>query len=610
MKLLAIFFLCLPTLALAELRSPKDLVRWKALLHVTNGFLSESSQADGLGFFVAENGKSDYLAEYHKSVELFQKDPLFNCKFPARAKFIAKELGEKKVKLGHCSDYLDFSKRLSAKSISLVFSSYYLNNPSSAFGHTLLRFKKEADVEESEKYQLLDYAANFSANVTTSNALIYAIKGTFGGFHGEFAVMPYFYKIREYNDFESRDLWDYELNITADEIDWVIAHLWEMKQTYFDYYYLSENCSYHILGLLNVANPEWKLLERISSNVPPVDTIKAIARAPGLLKHIGFRPSKRRVLLASYEGLSAKERELFNTFKGEPWEANLSEADIQTQARVLDALIEYFDFQNADAIVSDDKEVLKNRQELLIKRAETGVSTVPLKVAMPKIEAPHQGHETARLGLHMGHSKKGKLTSKLALRPALHDLLDPIAGQNPNAIMEMGHLELRHYNDKAGAKKLYLDRADFIQVLSISPFSTLIPKASWRLRLGSERINDRSCDSCYTPSLDGAYGFAFGKDSVKWGLLLHSEFQAHKELSREGYRVGAGPESFFLLRASADFSLKVFGSYDWWAWSHLERSYEYGAKASWHIGISTSITASHTRLRGENESLIGANFFF
>ncbi len=610
MKLIATLLLCLPALASAELTPPKDLVRWKALLHVTEGFFSERSQADGLGFFVAENGKDDYLVEYKKSLELYQKDPLFNCKFPARAKFIARELGEEQAKTDHCSDYLDFSKRLSAKSISLVFSSYYLNNPSSAFGHTLLRFKKESDVQESEKYQLLDYAANFSANVTTSNALIYAIKGTFGGFRGEFAVMPYFYKIREYNDFESRDLWDYELNITDDQIDWVIAHLWEMKQTYFDYYYLSENCSYHILGLLNVANPEWKLLERISSNVPPVDTIKSVSRAPGLLKHISFRPSKRRVLLASFEGLSSKEQELFNEFKSEPWNAELTSAEVKTQARVLDTLIEYFDFQYADAIVSDDKEILKKRQELLIKRAETGVSTVPVKVDMPEIEAPHQGHETARLGVHVGHSKKGEFTSKLALRPALHDLLDPIPGQNPNAIMEMGNLELRYYNDRAGAKKVYLDRADFIQVLSISPFTTLIPKASWRIRFGSERINDQSCDSCYTPSLDGAYGVAFGRENVKWGLLLHTEFQANKELSREGYRVGAGPESFFLLRVSEKFALKAFASHDWWVWSHLDRTYEYGMRASWHLGINTSITASHTRLRGENESLIGANFFF
>lgn len=580
------------------------------MLHVTDGFFGSSSQADGMNFFVSKNGKDDYLSEYQKSVELYNSDSEFSCKFPARAKFIARELGIKETKVAKCSEYQDFAKKLSAKSISLIFSSYYLNNPSSAFGHTLLRFKKESNVEESEKYQLLDYAANFAANVTTSNALIYAIKGTIGGFHGEFAVMPYFYKIREYNDFESRDLWDYELNINTDQIDWVIAHLWEMKQTYFDYYYLSENCSYHILGLLNVANPDWKLLERISSNVPPVDTIKAIARTPGLLKHIGFRPSKRRVLLATYEGLTSEERELFDLYKNTPEKALLQNLEVMTRAHILDALIEYFDYQNADAIVSEDKEVLKTRQELLIKRAETGVSTNSVQVAMPEREAPHRGHETARLGLQAGHSQSGKFTGKLSFRPALHDLLDPVTGQNPNAVMEMGSVELRYYNDLAGAKKVYLDRADFIQVLSLSPFSKLIPKGSWRLRLGSERINDKSCRSCYTPSLDSSYGLAFGREDVKFGLFIHTEFQANKELAHKGIRLGAGPESFLLVRMDEVLSFKVFAGQDWWAWSHLKRSYEYGAKLAWQTGLNSNLTLSHTRLRGENESLIGANFFF
>ena len=27
--------------------------------------------------------------------------------------------------------------------------------------------------------------------------------------------MPYYYKVREYNDYESRDLWEYELELLA-----------------------------------------------------------------------------------------------------------------------------------------------------------------------------------------------------------------------------------------------------------------------------------------------------------------------------------------------------------------------------------------------------------
>ena len=600
----------LPGLALSGEVAPKDLTRWKALLHVTDSLWSESSQADGADFFLSPNGASDYLAEYQADIEAFKSDANFRCKFPARAKFIAIELGAPSVDVSACKDYLDFSKRLSAKSISLVFSSYYLNNPSSAFGHTLLRFKKEKDAKESEKYQLLDYAANFAATVTTSNALFYAIKGTFGGFHGEFAVMPYFYKIREYNDFESRDLWDYELNINQEQIDWVIAHLWEMKQTYFDYFYISENCSYHILGLLNVANPDWKLLEKLNSNVPPVDTIKAIAQTPGLLKQISFRPSKRRVLLANYRALNGEEREVFNREKSKTNKRDLAGLDPESQARVLDALIEYFDFEHADAIVSEDKEVLSIRRELLIQRAETGLSTQSVSVELPENEVPHKGHKTGRISVASGHSSSGGFTTRLGYRFALHDLLDPLPGQNPNAIMEMGNFAMRYYGDRKDAKKLYMERADLIQVLSLSPFSTLIPKGSWRLRLGSERVSDESCDSCFAPTVESAYGLSFGEGNYKFGLFLHTQGQVHKELGHKGMRLGAGPESFFLARPADSLAFKIFAHYDWWLWSDLNQSYRYGGEAAFHLNGNFSIRLEHTRVRGDNESLIGANLFF
>lgn len=610
MKFILILAFVLPSFLQATERAPKDLIRWKALLHVTDNLFGEESQADGMNFFLSSNGKEDYLTEYEANLQKFQSDNNYVCNFPARSKFIARELGQNAPSISHCTDYSDFQKRLSARSVSLVFSSYYLNNPSSAFGHTLLRFKKESDVVESEKYQLLDYAANFAANVTTSNAMIYAIKGTFGGFHGEFAVMPYFYKIREYNDFESRDLWDYELNISSDEIDWVIAHLWEMKQTYFDYYYLSENCSYHILGLLNVANPNWKLLEKINRFVPPVDTIKAIARTEGLLKHLSFRPSKRRVLIASAGNLSEDELAIFQKSLKEKNVGSLKGLPPESKAKVLDTLIEYFDFENADAIVAENKEVLNERRELLVSRAETGVSTSGATVKMPERESPHMGHETGRISLMAGHSSQYKTVGQINYRFALHDLLDPVRGQNPNAIMEMGNFVAKYFSDYQGKDKILLERADLIQVLSLSPFTSLIPKGSWRLRLGSERVNDLSCNSCYTPTLDTAYGLSFGEGDYKLGVMLHTEFQANKELSHEGIRAGAGPEMFLLLRPREFFSLKLSGEMNWWLWSHLERTYEYGPEMAFHLTNNTSIRLKHTRVRGGYESLMGANFFF
>ena len=56
------------------------------------------------------------------------------------------------------------------------------------------------------------------ANVTVSNGALYAVLGLVGGFTGSWSNLPYYYKVREYNNFEARDLWSYDLNLRPDEV--------------------------------------------------------------------------------------------------------------------------------------------------------------------------------------------------------------------------------------------------------------------------------------------------------------------------------------------------------------------------------------------------------
>src|SRR5205085_2119317 len=92
-------------------------------------------------------------------------------------------------------------------------------------------------------HDLLDYGVDYSATADTSNPVLYAFKGIFGFFPGTFHIFPYYYKVREYNDYESRDLWEYDLSLTPQQVTMLVAHLYELGATYFDYYYIDENCS-------------------------------------------------------------------------------------------------------------------------------------------------------------------------------------------------------------------------------------------------------------------------------------------------------------------------------------------------------------------------------
>jgi len=73
-------------------------------------------------------------------------------------------------------------------------------------------------------------------------------------------IAPYYSKVNEYLFGESRDLWEYALDLEPSQVEWLVEHLWELVVNgSFDYFYLDENCSFHLLSLLEIAQPQWHL---------------------------------------------------------------------------------------------------------------------------------------------------------------------------------------------------------------------------------------------------------------------------------------------------------------------------------------------------------------
>src|SRR6185437_13142011 len=171
---------------------------------------------------------------------------------------------------------------------TLVFASYFLNNPASMFGHTLMRIDSR---RTGSGNNLMNYGVNYAAATDTENSFLYALKGLTGAFQGRFAIFPYYTKVQEYNNWESRDLWEYELKFTPDQLNMMLLHLWELGGTYFDYYYFQENCSYHVLALLEIANPDLRLKDSFFFSVIPTDTVKLVMAQEGLVKNIVYRPA-------------------------------------------------------------------------------------------------------------------------------------------------------------------------------------------------------------------------------------------------------------------------------------------------------------------------------
>lgn len=552
--------------------------QWKNLLRYRFHLSGYKSEADGPSFFFSSTGKNNLKEEWQANQEKlgtpwekFKNNPDDHpiCRFPARFLFMKKqELGEKKAQdiLQNCSEYQKFVAKLSAKSLSLVFSSYYLDTPASAFGHTLIRFNKyKIDEKTMSGSELLDYASNYAATVTSDNAFVYAFMGIVGGFRGEFTNMPYFYKVREYNDFESRDLWDYQLNLTPFEIEMVVAHLWEMKQTHFDYFYLTENCSYHMLGLLDVANPNWHLTKRTPYFAIPIDTVRVVAQTPGLVHKITFRPSKKRVLETRLKELGPDQKlilkNLIKDYNPNHLPASLSPSE---KALILDAAIDHIDFKKASEILLENKEVSKTKLALLMARGETRIIAKDLEVNIPT-HGPHQGHGTRRLSMGMSSFSKSGLANVFEYRFALHDLMDPNLGQNRDSSMEMGRFRFNYFPKnkiRNNTSQLRLEEFSLVNVVSLNPLKEFFSGISFKANVGGKQIKDDACKNCFAAVGKLASGLSFRPvDQLLVASFLTSEINASKRLSKQLMRIGIGPELDLIWDLASFIKISTSGSY-------------------------------------------------
>ncbi len=124
--------------------------RWHLLLHYKGSWLGGyESEADGMSFFNAPDGKTDPKAELIATLRNLFKDPNSlkpeeehpQCNFPARYKWLKRELSIDPDQLPktECTRMGKWLAQLEPQSITLIFSSFYMNNPASMFGHTFLR---------------------------------------------------------------------------------------------------------------------------------------------------------------------------------------------------------------------------------------------------------------------------------------------------------------------------------------------------------------------------------------------------------------------------------------------------------------------------------------
>jgi len=409
---------------------------WHRLMHYTSNLITPGvhSLADARRFFLAPDGKTNpqseleaTLAAFFSDVQETDKEQNPQCAFVARYSWLDRELGFDPAQLPKqpCKRFREWRETLNPQGVTLIFPAASLNNPGSMYGHTLLRIDAK---DQDEKTRLLAYAINYAANTDETNGIAFAINGLFGGYPGMFSMMPYYLKVREYNDMENRDIWEYELNLSPEEIDRVLMHVWELGPIYFDYYFFDENCSYYLLELLEAARPDLDLTSDFRWWAIPSDTVREVVRQKDLVKRTVYRPSNFTVIHYRLELMSPEEQSLVSSMSrgrasaSDPGFAGLTPS---AQARVLEVSHDYLSYLRATGSnpVADPAELSRT---LLLERSRIGASGNDPPVPVPEVR-PDQGHGTSRVSIGGGR-RDGLNFVELRVRPTYHDLMDPEAG--------------------------------------------------------------------------------------------------------------------------------------------------------------------------------------
>lgn len=542
-----------------------DTADWHALIHYEDNWLRPgvTSTVASPWFFQAENGHSDPAAELDATLAAFfetddlgpRKEPP-RCVFQARYAFLDRHLDfdGQRMPVTECEQYDNWTAGLDPAAVSLIFPAAYPNSPSSMFGHTLLRIDSEGQEQRTE---LLAYAINFAANTEEDNGVIFAVKGLTGGYPGVYGVFPYYEKVKQYAWIENRDVWAYPMDLSAAELDRLVAHLWEMRGVAFDYYFLTKNCSYQLLALLEAARPELRLTDAFDWYAIPADTIRAVGRVPDLLGPPDYRPSLATVLDRHAESLPESQLDLALAVADgrEPPDGDaLANLPPRARARVLEVAHDHLYYRYQTGAVPRQSGVARARQILLARsRVATDADFPP--VAEPATP-PEAGHDTLRVAA--GPVWEGDDAGiGLRLRPAYHDLLDPPGGYTAGAQINFMDVALRADVDD---DELELDRLTLIDIVSISARSDLFKPISWQIGTGFRQrpvaapMDEDAHLGYYVEGgpglawgdLDGvtAYAFGLGSADVNHGF-------------EHGYALGAGASLGVLAYPTPGWQLRA-----------------------------------------------------
>lgn len=507
---------------------------------------------------MATDGKTNPEAELLKNIEVLfdqsnkPQDPNEHpaCKFPLRYEWIRQQLNlnvPAHEEL-NCPNFTNWISALGATGVNLIFASSYTNNPASMFGHTFLKLTRVQN--KVELPDMLHYTVNFAADTGSEKGFLYTIKGLFGAYPGTFSTMPYYIKIQQYNNFESRDLWEYALNISPEQLHKIVFHLWEMGSTYFDYYFGDENCSYFLLALLEEADDEVYLRKHLPFFIIPMDTLKVVGTKTNWIQDIHYRPSLERRYQSSYKTFNKLERKIFDDVVILQNTETLKNVSPESQGKIVDTAMDYLAVKEKENTKTDFQ------KKLLTLRSENPATYIAPEMGKPG--DPLSSHPSSRFGVG-GSRMGGRNFAHFDFRGAHHDVLDNSSGFDPGAQIQIleGRIRVATHNGDVA-----LDHLKLIEVVSMSPKTKYLSKTSWNIGFGWRKNYSDECFDCGAAYVEGGPGITLGTSGERrfyFTVFGNGFFQAGP-WNQTGYQVGPSGTSILTMDLNKRQRLMISGN--------------------------------------------------
>jgi len=502
---------------------------WQALLHFKSKESGGSGESEIVSpeFFLAKNGRYDVEAELRATLEAIffpsadDMDQHAQCRFVARYRWLKKMLAWPKSSSSEmsCLAYERWALKGEIESLSLIFASGYLGNPASFYGHLLLKFNSNRELIATD---LMDQSINFGAIVPENESpLIYIYRGIFGGYDAAFSHTQFFRQNHIYVESELRDMWEYELELSKDEVAQIVAHSWELMGQQFVYYFHKENCAYQMAELLRLVVGQPLLRKSLPWALPSsiIDHMTTITHnGQPLIRKVRLIPSRQSRFYAGYDALSLPQKKAIDVLVESDLELQIphyQQLSTSEKSQLLVTLFDYFEYMIVEE--EDDDVYRKSKHKLLMERLSLPMEKTKQARDYPML-APHYSSLPSLLRVSGLHNSSLGYGIELQARPTYYDTLALDEGRIAHSHITMFDVKFVFLN-----QQLKLRSLDFVNVETLNLSTTPLPGdggLAWKVKFGFDSSH-LGCVECLAFSLKGGVGkaFSFGSNNVLYGML-------------------------------------------------------------------------------------------